>query len=122
MSDTWPFLVQHASAQIDDEKVMMPEELQDSILNFAKDQFSERVWEKIGGSFAPKLAKAPEGAFKVGLAFQLKVSIPKLQKFSFEVGPIVVPKSQGCDGGVIRETEIAIQAELTDNIELSLKV
>lgn len=118
LADTWPFLVQHANFQIDDDEFPCPEDLQDSILTFAKDQFSDRVWQKIGGSFAPHLAKMPPNAFSVGQSFQLKVSIAKMQMFSFEVGPIVIPKSKNQDGGIIRETVVKLQAELTDDLEL----
>lgn len=120
LSDTWPYLLKFASVHIDYNDIPCPEELVDSIISFARTQYSDHLWHRIGGAFTPKLAKTKPGTFRVGQTFQLKVSINKVQKFAFDVGPIVVPKSSFYEGGVIKRTHIELRAELSEDLKLTI--
>ncbi|MCI5066267.1 hypothetical protein MRY87_11135 [bacterium] len=122
LSETWPQLTQHASIHIDDEETPCPEELFDSMLTYAKDQYSERVWQTIGGAFTAKLSGVKPGTFTVGKSFQIKKDFPKRHEFSLEVGPLLVPKTPGSAGGMIPKTAVTVSGSHESDLSLEIPI
>jgi hypothetical protein len=122
LSETWPYLLKHASAQIDDDTCSCPDELFDSMLHFARDQYAQRVWNEISGVFTEKLSKVASGTFRVGMSFQLKKQFPSRYPFALEVGPLTLPRTKEYSGGVIPLTPVSIEGELTDDVELEIEI